>query len=70
MRSGQTPKTACETALQPILHKEPDTKVALICLNVQGEFGAASVGFDPFLYTVRNQALHTNQVYSVQALHP
>jgi isoaspartyl peptidase/L-asparaginase-like protein (Ntn-hydrolase superfamily) len=51
MRQGQSPKQACETALQRMIQKGARTDAAIVALNKKGEFGAARIGIK-FQYAV------------------
>lgn len=46
MRRGMAPLSACEDAVRRIMRSVSDFAIGIVCLNVQGEYAAASHGWD------------------------
>ena len=65
MRSGMSPTAAAEEAIQTSAQYYPDFSGALVAVNVTGEYGAASIGFKWFKYTVYNPSLGNSTVVSL-----
>ena len=63
MRRGMSPTAAAEDAIQIIAQYYPDFSGALVAVNISGDYGAASHGFN-FHYTVYNPALGNSTVVS------
>jgi len=66
MRDGNMlPKDACHHALKVVYEHFPTTKAGIICMNSDGEFGAAAIGFPYFSYTVMSKHYSEPHVITV-----
>ena len=65
MKRGMLPKQACHHALKVVYKHYPTTKAAIVCLNDKGEFGAASIGYPAFYYTVMNKVFTDAKIFKV-----
>eukprot|EP01102_Stenamoeba_stenopodia_P019666 TRINITY_DN747_c0_g2_i1.p1 TRINITY_DN747_c0_g2~~TRINITY_DN747_c0_g2_i1.p1 ORF type:complete len:376 (+),score=85.75 TRINITY_DN747_c0_g2_i1:100-1227(+) len=70
MRNGMSPTAAAEDAMQRIVKYYQDFTGAIIAMNMQGEYGAVSYGWDIFAYSIRFWNMTETMVVPVAPISP